>query len=546
LSQSQAFAEESRQALAVTAREVASLLAQTHTLVADWRGVTERWAQSSVEDTRALREAVTGSVSSSVTAIGELRERLAADAARSLEGLATLRDELARSAMTAAERLGEVQRQVGEGTTQAAQSLDEVRREIAEAAKTAATTLVAMHGELARGTSAAVEDSQRLRGDLVAVVETVSSTWAELRTQVAEATRAAGELTAKGLGEHVEVATAALRDALGEAGLHWGEIQQAIAAHAASWQGSTQEFRGFAEAVLETARAEAARVAGLTEVAAASIKEVVHDRGQDLGTASAQLTQAAEQLGQGMRLLTPSLSAFVTETQRLSQEVALLATRGAVEESGGSSELVLDELQRLGEGFERLAELVRLASVPVEKPSAEQVAAVEADAAAGEQAAREAVAREAAAAVSEVASGESDPVASSPSEAVEEADAGAVEASQPTVAVESPLAAAPEATPELVVEPAPAARGRGGKGRNRNRTSTPEPEGEAPPHQPAEEPHGEGAREGAGDAIVANAADEPSARGERSEGVAGSEPSDDADRAAELADGAGDGQGEQG
>jgi len=391
LAESRRLIEATQAALGTTSERLAEHAQEARGLVADWRAVTQRASEAALEDTRALREAVTSSVTSSLDAIRALREKMAEDAARSVEGLAQLRDELAASASASATRLAEVQGQLAEGTTAAAASLDQVRRQISEAAENAARTLVTMHTELAKGASAAVEDSARLRGDLVAVVETVSSTWAELRAQVAEATRAAAEVTAKGLGEQVGAATATLREALAEAGTHWGEIQQAIAAHAAAWQGSTQEFRGFAEAVLETARAEASRVAGLTETAATSIREIVHDRGQDLGAASSQLSQAAEQLGQGMRLLTPSLTAFVGETQRLSQEVALLATRGAIEESGAESELVLDELQRLGEGFERLSELVRLATAPVATPDAETLAALEAEAAArADEAAREA------------------------------------------------------------------------------------------------------------------------------------------------------------
>lgn len=382
LAQTRSLVEEMRASLAATSERVAALLGESRELVTTWRGLTQQTTEAAVADTRALRETVTSSVATSLAALGELRERWAADAARSLEGVVSLREELAGSARVAAEQLGDVQRRVAEGATAAAASLEDVRRQIAEAAENAARTLAAMHTELARGATAAVEDSQRLRGDLAAVVETVASTWAELRTQVSEATRAAAELTAKGLGEQVGAATGALREALADAGTHWREIQESIGAHAAAWQGSTQEFRGFAEAVLETARAEAARVAGLTETAATSIREVVHARGEDLGAASAELGRAAEQLGQGMRLLTPSLTGFVTETQRLSQEVALLATRGAIEESGAGSDLVLDELERLGEGFERLSDLVKLATTPVETPPAARLERLEKEAAA--------------------------------------------------------------------------------------------------------------------------------------------------------------------
>jgi len=90
----------------------------------------------------------------------------------------------------------------------------------------------------------------------------------------------------------------------------------------------------------------------------AAFDRVLVGGGTALTESAGTLAAAARQLQGGAEVLGPRLDALSTELGALAREVALLlAARGP---DGDVGAIVLGELERLGAGFDRLAELVRM------------------------------------------------------------------------------------------------------------------------------------------------------------------------------------------
>ena len=103
----------------------------------------------------------------------------------------------------------------------------------------------------------------------------------------------------------------------------------------------------------------------------AAFDRVVVGGGSALTESAGTLATAARQLQGSTELLSPRLESLSTELGALSREVALLlAARGP---EGDVGAIVLGELERLGAGFDRLAELVRMADEGSDAPAGSEV-----------------------------------------------------------------------------------------------------------------------------------------------------------------------------
>lgn len=119
----------------------------------------------------------------------------------------------------------------------------------------------------------------------------------------------------------------------------------------------------------QTLEAQAqAHAQALAETLSATARQVVQGlgettlrNGQSLQGAADRMLEGARTLEQTLTPLAPRLEALSVELERLTHEVALMAAQS---DAAQGSALVLAELERVGDGLERLASLVRLAREP--------------------------------------------------------------------------------------------------------------------------------------------------------------------------------------
>ncbi len=120
-----------------------------------------------------------------------------------------------------------------------------------------------------------------------------------------------------------------------------------------------------AEALREQAQQHTQTLATtLSETAGQVVKglgETTLRNGESLQNAADKMLQGARTLEQTLAPLQPRLETLATELERLTHEVALMAAQS---DATHGEAVVLAELERVGDGLERLASLVRLAREP--------------------------------------------------------------------------------------------------------------------------------------------------------------------------------------
>jgi hypothetical protein len=128
--------------------------------------------------------------------------------------------------------------------------------------------------------------------------------------------------------------------------------------------------------VLEgTARAQVAAIENAGQAVMGAFDKAVLGAGNALDGAAGKLATAAQQMSAGVETFTPKIAALASELSALGRELALQSARGP---EGDLGAVVLGELERIGAGLDRLAQLHRLAGgggAPAGPPAAELGAA---------------------------------------------------------------------------------------------------------------------------------------------------------------------------
>jgi hypothetical protein len=134
--------------------------------------------------------------------------------------------------------------------------------------------------------------------------------------------------------------------------------KEAFGQTAAGIQQATARMVELQAALEGGARAQVAAIEGAGQSVLAAFDRAVLGAGQSLDGAAGKLAGAANQLSGGFETFSPKIAALSTELGALGRELALQAARGP---EGDLGAVVLSELERIGAGLDRLAQLQRLA-----------------------------------------------------------------------------------------------------------------------------------------------------------------------------------------
>ena len=267
---------------------------------------------------------------------GEVRQALAsAGEATAARVAAATRGEIERLVAATRETLERVAAASADGLN-AARATNEAAATALERAVTATASALRAAAEVA--SSAARQSAEAATSALTAAAD------AAMRTVAAGASD-----TQRAVSEAADSATRALTAGTGDA-------QRALAAAAESVQRALAEANSRAATANDALVERAATLVSdahqkALEVAAAS------SAGADaqLRSAGAALAEAAAELRAGSVALGGSVSTLAPELAALAREVALLAAR---DDGAGADQVVTDELVRLGDGLERLEQLL--------------------------------------------------------------------------------------------------------------------------------------------------------------------------------------------
>jgi hypothetical protein len=317
------LAERHASKLDATAQAIVGALDRSAATVENAAGETGR-------ELRALGERHASRLDQAAAGLLESFDRsIGAHGAR-LDGIAAAVEKAAKAATTGgaalqhatAEQAGMLQHAVAESAsrTSAAVAVSAARTgaQLAEVGAQQAARIEELTGTLVAALEKANHAHASRLDAIAATVEKSAQATAEARAEL----HAADSLRAAQLGSAVEQATtrtAAELDALGKA---------------------------HAEKLDETTRA-----------LLAAVQSSVGESGSRLDQAAATLLRAADGLRDGASALGPQVATLGPELAALSHELALLAARA---DASHDPTTLLDELQRLGDGVDRLEGLVRL------------------------------------------------------------------------------------------------------------------------------------------------------------------------------------------
>ena len=107
-----------------------------------------------------------------------------------------------------------------------------------------------------------------------------------------------------------------------------------------------------------TSRAQVAAIESAGQAVMGAFDKAVLGAGNALEGAAGKLATAAQQMTAGVETFTPKIAALASELSALGRELALQSARGP---EGDLGAVVLGELERIGAGLDRLAQLHRLA-----------------------------------------------------------------------------------------------------------------------------------------------------------------------------------------
>ncbi|MCG5054890.1 MAG: hypothetical protein KA712_18145 [Myxococcales bacterium] len=240
---------------------------------------------------------------------------------------------LARAAHAHAEILAQTTTHVSEAlaraVTQVARSEERAVQALAEAAS--------RQTEALHETAAQVAHSERQ------VVETLTGLATKQGAFLAEAAAQVARSEAQAVAALADAATA-----------HGESLTQAASR-------LSESGREAMESLAQTARQHAEALADATAQVVAGLGETTVKSGERLNQAAERLVDAAKAFDGTLAPLGPRLAALTTELERMTHEVALLAAQS---DATHGSAMVLAELERVGDGLERLASLVRLSREP--------------------------------------------------------------------------------------------------------------------------------------------------------------------------------------
>jgi hypothetical protein len=206
----------------------------------------------------------------------------------------------------------------------------------------------------------------------VSVIEALEAATQRQNAAMAEATRAAAAQASAAAEEAVRRSTAladeAVRTTTGELARTLQPmlaaeaerlelIKEAFGQSVAGIQQATERLAELQGVLEGTSRAQAAAIEGAGQAVVASFDKAVLGAGTALDAAAGKLAAAATDMTSGFASFGPRITALSTELSALGRELALQAARGPESDMGA---VVLGELERIGAGLDRLAQLHRL------------------------------------------------------------------------------------------------------------------------------------------------------------------------------------------
>jgi hypothetical protein len=343
--------------------------------------------------------ALTGTLAQQLTKAAGASEAQAAATTRALEtqiarlceSVATTSAESARRQATA---IADAASAIGQATRAASEELVVHTSAIIE---TSAAQTSALVEKAAVRTNALVEESLARSAALVA--DSVGRSTSALEAAVdrttgaaAEALRETSAVSARALRDASTAAAGALRDATltasaalretGEAAegavrsttgavtkaleplfaaeaARLEDVRAAVAEAGTQLQSALGRLTALEETLSSATRAQVAAIDRAGQSVLEAIDRAVLGGGAAIERAAGTLASAASELGAAATLWQPTIGTLTTELGALGREVALLAARPPENELGT---VVLGELERLGDGVDRLRELVQLAA----------------------------------------------------------------------------------------------------------------------------------------------------------------------------------------
>lgn len=289
---------------------------------------------------------VAAALSAAVKALAESAEGSRGAHARALEEQSTalggqfreLAEGLSRSVNTVTERLERTAQQQLEALSRGAALVQEAQK-----------ALVTTSDEHAR--RAATEMHQFIQG-------LVQSHAGALEKQSAELGGALRE-TASQFAVAVETARETLSHTSQSASEGWTVLHRGVDASVEQLGSSLKAQADAVQAALASlAQGQAHALADSATRVEAALQQGLMTAGKNLDTSVLELGNAAAQLKAGAEALQPVLGSLVPELQAMARELALLAARNSETDPSGA---MLDEMNRLGEGMDRLSNLVRAA-----------------------------------------------------------------------------------------------------------------------------------------------------------------------------------------
>ncbi len=221
-----------------------------------------------------------------------------------------------------------------------------------------------------------------------AVAGAVETTGKQQNTALSEAAQEVSKHASEAAEQAVRRATAIAEEAVKATTAELGRtLQPMLAAEAQRVEQLREAFGQTATQIQEaaarlaelhgvldsTARAQVAAIETAGNSVMGAFDKAVLGAGAALDGAAAKLAGAAQQMSSGVETFAPQIAALSSELSALGRELALQAARGP---EGDLGAVVLGELDRIGTGLDRLAQLHKLASgAPSGPPAAELGAA---------------------------------------------------------------------------------------------------------------------------------------------------------------------------
>jgi hypothetical protein len=349
-----------------------------------------------------LADALTGSLEQSARRMADSARSEGERAARALEATAaSVEKQISKlsSAVAAA---------ISEGTSKQSAALTEATSKHSAALAEATSKQSAALAEVTSKQSAALAEATKRQS--AALVEGTSKQTAALTEATVGVLREAARHDEEAARRSATIADEVVRATSSELGRALAPmfaeeasrleaVRAALAASATSMEAVAARLDGSGAQIEALARSQTDSVQATAQAILAGLDRTVLSSAGALDGAAGQLARAGGDLRAATELLAPRLETLSRELEAVGREVALLAARGADGELGA---VVLGELERLGAGFDRLSDLVRLAGGPppedelgplpivngdaAEAPAGEELAAQEESAeSAGEQ-----------------------------------------------------------------------------------------------------------------------------------------------------------------